>query len=559
MLKKTNDTKIIILGGLGEIGKNMYCVMHGDEIIIIDSGISFPEDSLLGIDYVLPDVTFLKQNQDKIKALIITHGHEDHIGGIPYLVQTLNIPAIYAPNQAKELIALKLQDKNIRYDNLFVYNDQTVLKFKKITVEFFRTTHSIPDSHGILVKTPDGNIVTTGDFKIDFTPIGPMADLHKMARIGEEGVDLLISDSTNALNEGISISETKVDNALNDIFDKYSSNRIIIATFASNIYRLKHIVETCYNHGRKICVFGRSMENNIKISIEGGYINHSDILIEPEEANNLKPNEVTILCTGSQGEPLAALSRIANGTHKQIKLRPDDVVVFSSSPIPGNALSIGNTINKLYLQGVKVFTNTSLNEIHTSGHANIEELKLMIRLIKPKYLMPFHGDYRMLKNHANIGVECGIPKENTFVLQNGDVLNLKNHVITKGSPVVTSDVYVDGNRLGEINGAVLRDRKIMASDGILVVIANIDMKNKELLIHPNITTRGFVLINENEALIKKIETMAEKVITEKLKEPNVTFNDIKSQITAELFPYIYELTGRKPIILPVILDIKKDR
>lgn len=559
MLKKTNDTKIIILGGLGEIGKNMYCVMHGDEIIIIDSGISFPEDSLLGIDYVLPDVTFLKQNQDKIKALIITHGHEDHIGGIPYLVQTLNIPAIYAPNQAKELIALKLQDKNIRYDNLFVYNDQTVLKFKKIMVEFFRTTHSIPDSHGILVKTPDGNIVTTGDFKFDFTPIGPMADLHKMARIGEEGVDLLISDSTNALNEGISISETKVDNALNDIFDKYSSNRIIIATFASNIYRLKHIVETCYNHGRKICVFGRSMENNIKISIEGGYINHSDILIEPEEANNLKPNEVTILCTGSQGEPLAALSRIANGTHKQIKLRPDDVVVFSSSPIPGNALSIGNTINKLYLQGVKVFTNTSLNEIHTSGHANIEELKLMIRLIKPKYLMPFHGDYRMLKNHANIGVECGIPKENTFVLQNGDVLNLKNHVITKGSPVVTSDVYVDGNRLGEINGAVLRDRKIMASDGILVVIANIDMKNKELLIHPNITTRGFVLINENEALIKKIETMAEKVITEKLKEPNVTFNDIKSQITAELFPYIYELTGRKPIILPVILDIKKDR
>ena len=559
MLKKTNDTKIIILGGLGEIGKNMYCVMHGDEIIIIDSGISFPEDSLLGIDYVLPDVTFLKQNQDKIKALIITHGHEDHIGGIPYLVQTLNIPAIYAPNQAKELIALKLQDKNIRYDNLFVYNDQTVLKFKKITVEFFRTTHSIPDSHGILVKTPDGNIVTTGDFKFDFTPIGPMADLHKMARIGEEGVDLLISDSTNALNEGISISETKVDNALNDIFDKYSSNRIIIATFASNIYRLKHIVETCYNHGRKICVFGRSMENNIKISIEGGYINHSDILIEPEEANNLKPNEVTILCTGSQGEPLAALSRIANGTHKQIKLRPDDVVVFSSSPIPGNALSIGNTINKLYLQGVKVFTNTSLNEIHTSGHANIEELKLMIRLIKPKYLMPFHGDYRMLKNHANIGVECGIPKENTFVLQNGDVLNLKNHVITKGSPVVTSDVYVDGNRLGEINGAVLRDRKIMASDGILVVIANIDMKNKELLIHPNITTRGFVLINENEALIKKIESMAEKVITEKLKEPNVTFNDIKSQITAELFPYIYELTGRKPIILPVILDIKKDR
>ena len=557
MIKKTNDTKIIILGGLGEVGKNMYCLMHDDEIIIIDAGISFPDGGLLGIDYVLPDFTFLKQNQEKVKALFITHGHEDHIGAIPFLVQSLEIPAIYAPNQAKELISLKLQDKNIRYDNLFAYDDTTVVKLKHFQVEFFRTTHSIPDSHGILVKTPDGNVVTTGDFKFDFTPIGPMADLHKMARIGEEGVDVLISDSTNALNEGISNSEAKVDNALNDIFDKHPTQRMIIATFASNIYRLKHIVETCFNHGRKMCVFGRSMENNIKISIEGGYIDHQDIIITPEEANNLKPGEVTILCTGSQGEPLAALSRIANGTHKQIKLRPDDVVVFSSSPIPGNSMYIGNTINKLYLQGVKVYTTQSLSDIHTSGHANMEELKLMIRLIKPKYLMPFHGDYRMLKSHANLGIECGIPKENTFVLQNGDVLSLDNHVITKDIPVIASDVYIDSNRLEEINSAVLRDRKIMASDGILVVIANIDMKKKELLIHPNITTRGFVLINENEALIKKIENMSESIILNKLKEGNVTFNDIKSQITADLFPFIYELTGRKPIILPVILDIKR--
>ncbi len=558
MNKNQNVTKIIILGGLGEIGKNMYCVMHEDEIVIIDSGVSFPDDSMLGIDYILPDYTFLKQNQDKIKALIITHGHEDHIGGIPFLLQSVNIPAIYAPNQAKELIALKLEDKNIRYDNLFVYTDKDVIKFKNIEVEFFRTTHSIPDSHGIVVTTPNGRIVTTGDFKFDFTPIGPMADLHKMAEIGKKGVDLLISDSTNALNEGISISETKVDSALNEIFDKHEHNRIIIATFASNIYRLKHIIETCYNHNRKLCVFGRSMENNIEISIKGGYINHKDILITPEEANTLKPNEVTILCTGSQGEPLAALSRIANNNHKQIKLRPDDVVVFSSSAIPGNALAIGRTINKLYLQGVKVYTNTSLNDIHTSGHANIEELKLMIRLIMPKYLMPFHGDYRMLKNHANIGIECGIPKENTFVLQNGDVLNLVNHVITKGEPIISSDIYVDGNRLEEINGAVLRDRKIMASDGILVVIANIDMKKRELLIKPNITTRGFILINENEELIKKIETIAANAIQNKLKDTNATFNEIKSQIAADLFPFLYETTGRKPIILPVILDIKRN-
>lgn len=557
MIKKTNDTKIIILGGLGEVGKNMYCVMHGDEIIIIDAGISFPDAGLLGIDYVLPDFTFLKNNQDKVKALFITHGHEDHIGAIPFLVQSIDLPAIYAPKQAKELISLKLQDKNIRYDNLFAYDDTTVVKFNHIQVEFFRTTHSIPDSHGILVKTPDGNIVTTGDFKFDFTPIGPMADLHKMARIGEDGVDLLISDSTNALNEGISMSEAKVDNALNDIFDRHTTQRMIIATFASNIYRLKHIVETCYNHGRKLCVFGRSMENNIKISIEGGYIDHPDILINADEANNLKPGEVTILCTGSQGEPLAALSRIANGTHKQIKLRPDDVVVFSSSPIPGNAMSIGHTINKLYLQGVKVYTTQSLSDIHSSGHANMEELKLMIRLIKPKYFMPFHGDYRMLKNHANLAIDCDIPKENTFVLQNGDVLSLDNHVITKDVPVIASDVFIDSNRLEEINSAVLRDRKIMASDGILVVIANIDMKNKALLIHPNITTRGFVLVNENEALLKQIESEAEKIIVNKLKDGNANFNDIKSQITADLFPFIYELTGRKPIILPVILDIKK--
>ena len=557
MNNKPNETKIIVLGGLGEVGKNMYCVMHGDAIVIIDAGICFPEGGLLGIDYILPDFTFLKQNQDKIKALLITHGHEDHIGGIPFLLQSVNIPAIYAPNQAKELIALKLEDKNIRYDNLYSYTDETKLKFDNIEIEFFRTTHSIPDSHGIVITTPDGTIVTTGDFKFDLTPIGPMADIHKMAEIGKRGVDLLLSDSTNALNEGVSISESKVDSALNDIFDKYETRRIIIATFASNIYRLKHIVETCYKHNRKICVFGRSMENNIEISLKGGYINHKDIIITPEEANNLKPSEVTILCTGSQGEPLAALSRIANNTHKQIKLRPDDIVVFSSSPIPGNALSIGRTINKLYLQGVKVFTNTSFSDIHTSGHANIEELKLMIRLLIPKYLMPFHGDYRMLKNHANIGIECGIPKENTFVLKNGDTLILKNHVITQGASITANDIYVDGNRLGEINAAVLRDRKIMASDGILVVIANIDIKNRELLIKPNITTRGFIQINENEDVIKKLENIATNSINDKLKDINCNFNEIKSQITSDVFNYIYETTGRKPIILPIILDVKR--
>ncbi|MBQ6323567.1 MAG: ribonuclease J [Bacilli bacterium] len=557
--KETNETKIIVLGGLGEVGKNMYCVMHKDAIIIIDAGVSFPESELMGVDYVLPDFTFLKDNEDKIKALLITHGHEDHIGGIPFLLQSVNIPAIYAPNHAKELIAVKLQDKNIRYDNLFSYTDQTKLKFKEIEVEFFRITHSIPDSHGISINTPDGRIVTTGDYKFDLTPIGPMADLYKMASLGEKGVDLLIGDSTNALNEGFSNSESVVDEKLNEMFDKCKNNRIIIATFASNIYRVKHIFETCYKHNRKICIFGRSMENNINISLNGGYIDHKELLISPEEANNLKPNEVTILCTGSQGEPLAALSRISNGTHKQIKLRPDDVVIFSSSAIPGNALSIAKTINKLYLKGVKVYTNNVLAELHTSGHANEEEIKLMIRLIKPKYLMPFHGDYRMLKKQANIGINCGIPKENTFILKNGDTLILKNHVITRGDSKPGADIYVDGNRIGEIGSAVIKDRKIMSSDGILVVIINVDMKKRELLITPSIATRGFILVNENEELIKKIENKAEQTIISGLENPKSTFATLKSDLTETLYAYINSLTGRRPIILPIILDIKRNQ
>ena len=558
-MNKPNETKIIVLGGLGEVGKNMYCVMHNDAIVIIDTGVSFPESELMGVDYVLPDFTFLKKNENKIKALLITHGHEDHIGGIPFLLQSLNIPAIYAPNHAKELIAVKLQDKNIRYDNLFVYTEDTKLKFKEIEIEFFRVTHSIPDSHGISIKTPDGRIVTTGDYKFDLTPIGPMANLYKMASLGEDGVDLFIGDSTNALNEGFSTSESVVDETLGEMFDKCKTNRIIIATFASNIYRIKHIFETCYKHNRKICIFGRSMENNINISLNAGYINHKELLVSPEEANNLKPGEVAILCTGSQGEPLAALSRISNGTHKQIKLRPDDVVIFSSSAIPGNALSITKTINKLCLKGVKVYTNSSLADLHTSGHANEEEIKLAIRLLKPKYLMPFHGDYRMLKRQADIGISCGIPKENTFILKNGDSLTLKDHVVTKGESMPGADVYVDGNRIGEIGSAVIKDRKIMANDGILVVIINVNMKKRELLIKPNITTRGFVLVNENEELIHKIESKAETIIKSELTNPKTTFQSLKNDITEELYPFINELTGRKPIILPIILDIKKEK
>ena len=551
----SGTTKIFALGGLGEVGKNMYCVMHNNQIIIVDAGIIFPAGEILGVDYIIPDFTFLKQNESKIKALFITHGHEDHIGGIPFLLQSVNIPFIYAPNQAVGLIRKKLADKNINYKNLIVYNEKSRFKFKDIEVEFFRTTHSIPDSHGIAITTPNGTVVSTGDFKFDLTPIGPMANLHKMAKIGSKGVTLLLSDSTNALNEGMSNSESKVDEALSEIFQSHKG-RIIIATFASNIYRLKHIVDTCKRNKRKITIFGRSMENNIDISIQGGYIKNKEIFVSADEANHLKPENVCILCTGSQGEPLAALSRIADGVHKQIKLRPDDLVIFSSSAIPGNAQSISRTINKLYLKGVKVCTNTSLSDIHTSGHGSEEELKLMIRLMNPKYMMPVHGEYRMLKKHADLAVLCDIPRENTFVLNNGDVLSMYKGKIKRDGFIQAGDIYVDGNRIGDIGGAVIKDRNIMANDGIVVVIANIDTNNNKLLGKPNITTRGFVLVNENEELLNSLEVISKKSIEKKLKG-KINYTEIKNEITSSLGTYIYEKTGRKPIILPVIMNIKK--
>ena len=554
-LFNNDDTKIFALGGLGEVGKNMYCIMYNNQIIITDAGILFPQGELLGIDYVIPDFSFLKKNESKIKALFITHGHEDHIGGIAFLLSSVNIPAIYAPNQAVGLIRIKLEDRGIQYNNLYVYDEKTKVKFKNMEVEFFRTTHSIPDSHGICITTPNGTIVTTGDFKFDLTPIGPMANLQKMAEIGKRGVTILLSDSTNALSEGISLSESKVDMALQEIFAK-EKGRIIIATFASNIYRLKHIVDTCKKNGRKIATFGRSMENNIEISIEGGYIKNKEIFVTPEEANTLPPNKVCLLCTGSQGEPLAALSRIADGSHKQIKLQQDDIVVFSSSAIPGNALSISRTINKLYLKGVQVYTNTSLSDIHSSGHGNAEELKLMIRLMKPKYFMPFHGEYRMLKQHADLAISCDVPKENTFVLENGDVLSMYKGKVTRAGKITAEDIYVDGNRIGDVGSIVIKDRNVMANDGIIVVIANVDTKNNTLLGRVNITTRGFVQINENEELLRTLENVAKSAILSKL-DKHISYSDIKNEIVTNVSSYVFNKTGRKPIILPVIMDIKR--
>ena len=556
-MQNENITQVIALGGLGEVGKNMYVISHNEELLVIDAGVMFPEDELLGIDYVIQDITYLKQNEDRIKALLITHGHEDHIGGITFLLNSVKIPVIYAPKIAADLINKKLEEKNMRYDNMRIITNELNVKTRYFDIEFVNTTHSIPDSFAISIDTPNGVIFETGDFKFDLTPIGPIADIHKMARIGAKGVRLLLSDSTNALTPGFSKSESCVDDTLSDIISSHHG-RVIIATFASNIYRIKHIVETCKNNGRRIVTFGRSMETSIDLALNNGLITDSSVFVDNNTAKDLKKEEVCILCTGSQGEPLAALSRIANGSHKQISLLPDDLVVFSSSPIPGNAASINRIINKLYLRGVKVFTNSEFSDIHTSGHAKEEELKWMLRIIKPEYFMPMHGEYRMLKGHGDIGTQCDIPEENILICQNGDVVNLTKDKVYKGGTVTAGDVYVDGSRIGDVGSVVIKDRKLMSKDGILVTILNINPMTRKLLIKPNITTRGFIMVNENPELISEIENKVNEIVTNYLQNNTYAFTDLKNTIILELHPFINELTGRRPIILPVIMEVKEN-
>ena len=549
-------TQIVALGGMGEVGKNMYVVAHNDEILIMDAGVMFPEDNLLGVDYVIQDVTYLKKNEDKIKGLFITHGHEDHIGGISFLFQSVKITVIYTPKIAKDLIEKKLEERNIKFDNYEVITPELVFKSKHFEINFINTTHSIPDSFAFKIKTPNGVIFETGDFKFDLTPIGPMADIHEMAKAGAEGVTLLLSDSTNALSSGYSKSESAVDEMFNDILSKHVG-RVIIATFASNLYRIKHIAETCKKFNRKIIVFGRSMENNVELALNNKLIDDRSIFVDANQAKSLKRNEICILCTGTQGEPLAALSRIANGQHKQISLLNDDLVIFSSSPIPGNAESINRIINNLYLKGVRVFTNSEFSDVHTSGHAKEEELKWMLRIIKPKYFMPMHGEYRMLKQHTEIAKLCGIPEENNFICANGDVLELLDGEVKKGGHVQAGDVYVDGARVGDIGSIVIKDRKLMSQDGILIAILNINTLQRKLLLKPNVTARGFVLVNENQELMQKIETKISDITNDFLSKSPYSYTDLKNQIILELLPFINDLTGRRPIILPVIMEINQ--
>ena len=552
------DTLIYAMGGLGEIGKNMYCIEHDDEIIIIDCGVMFPEDSLPGVDYVIPDYTYLIKNQSKIKALVITHGHEDHIGGLPFFLKQIRLREIWAGAFAKALIEKKLDEHHmLRSVRINEIDAETSIRTKYFTIGFIDTVHSIPDSYGVLINTPNGRIFETGDFKFDLTPVGKQADYQKMAYMGQIGITLLMSDSTNSSVPGSSISERKVALAINEQMRK-TPGRMIVSTFASNTYRVAQILEAAVACGRKVAVFGRSMENVLEIGRRLGYINIPDeSFITGNELNTLPANKICIVCTGSQGEPMAALSRIANGTHRFIKILPGDTVLFSSNPIPGNGVSVGGVINQLTRVGANVITNSPLTSFHTTGHAPQEEQKLMLNLIKPKYFMPNHGEYSMLVQHAQTAELTGIPKDHTFICANGDVLVMRNEkVFLSNERIQTDAIYVDGNDATGLSTSVIKDRRILAENGLVAVIVTIDSRYNKILCRPSIVSRGFVYIKDSQTLLKEAELIVYEALSKKMQQ-RTTFGELKNCIKSSLEPYLYKKTNRNPIVIPVILNMKE--
>lgn len=548
-----DNIKFFALGGLGEVGKNMYVFECKDEIIIIDSGIMFP-DSGYGVDYIIPDYTYLKTNEHKIKALFITHGHEDHIGAIPHLVKSVNIPVIYCNGLALHLIKIKFSEFNSSYSNLIEFNSDSVINFNNFTVSFIRTNHSIPDSFAIAIKTKLGYLIHTGDFKFDFTPLANHTEYHKLSKCAAEGVLCLFSDSTNALVNKFSVSERKISDSIKSIFSNIKG-RIIISTFASNVYRVQQIIEASVANNRKVIVYGRSMEKIIKIALKNGYITAPEnSFVSGADVKHLSDEHITIISTGSQGEPLAALSRIANGTHKHIQVRNGDTIIFSSSAIPGNQESINRTINKLYKSGANVIVNSPLTDTHTSGHASETELQMMLSLTKPKYFVPIHGEYSMQKRHIELAIATGVNKDNCFILENGKVLTFNKNKVFSLYSVPCDNVYIDENNFN-IDSTLIKERRVLADDGLVSIIYSVNRFN-ELIQPPNIITRGFIYMKNTESIMKSIKIKSEEVFNSFSKKRNLTPKDISNRnnyIINEMSSFILQKTERKPLIIPIFM------
>lgn len=554
IVESFNDSniKVMALGGLGEVGKNMYLVECNDEIIIIDSGILFP-DSEYGVDYIIPDYTYLKNNEQKIVGLFITHGHEDHIGGIPYLLKKVNVPKVYATGIAVSLIKNKLVEHNNIPINLVEYNNNSIFKFKNFEVSFFRTNHSIPDSFGIAIKTRLGYILHTGDFKIDLSPLSGHTDFEKLTDFSKEGVLLLLSDSTNANIPKFSVSEKKIGESIKQIFSNIKG-RIIISTFASNVHRVQQIVEASVECKRKVIVFGRSMEKTVNVAQKMNYIKApAGTFINSREFPAVLPEKLTILSTGSQGEPLAALSRIADGSHKLIKIIPGDTIVFSSSAIPGNQESINRTINKLYKAGASVITNSPLTDTHTTGHASEIELEIMLALTKPKYFAPIHGEYTMQHRHIELAVATGVKKENCYLLKNGQVLTFTDSRVFSNYSVASGNIYIDSNNY-DVDNSIIRERRVLSEDGMLSVVFTTNQNYKQR-IQPTIVSRGFIYMKSSEDLVNNIKAKANQLY-ESYYNTQKKFSEyhLKTFITNELTNFIYERTERKPMIIPIIMS-----
>ena len=553
MPRKSAKIKAFLLGGLNEIGKNMTVLEYKNDIVVIDCGLIFPEDEMLGIDIVIPDVSYLVKNKERIKALLITHGHEDHIGAIPFFLKKMNVP-IYTMPFTMGLIALKLKENNISGVELNVIQPNQKIVLGSFTAEFIRVNHSIPDSCSIALYTDAGTIFHTGDFKVDYTPVDDVRiDLNKIAEIGSKGVTLMLGESTNVERPGYTESEASVGNTLNQIFASVDNNRIFVATFASNVHRLQQIIDAAHKTGKKVAVSGRSMANIMDVASELNYLKIPDnTYIDLRDINKYDDNELVIITTGSQGEPLSALTRMSKMEHRQIEIRRGDVVVFSAHPIPGNEKLVSRVINDLFAIGATVIYD-SVSEIHVSGHARQEELKLMLSLVQPKFFIPIHGEKRHLIQHKEMSIKIGLKEENVFLLSNGDVLEVDKNEAKVTGKVPSGNILVDGLGVGDIGNIVLRDRKHLSEDGLIVVVIPLKESDK-IADRIEIISRGFIYVKESEELIDDIKAVVVESIEGFERRDMSQFNYIKNVIRDNLKAFLLEKTGRNPMILPIVLD-----